>query len=87
MSETNTTTFSIPLDELSLEQLVQVSQGIGRQIDSLKAQRAHLKAKIDARLNAGERTSVLLIAQAQAEVAGGGDAVAPGAVIETSAGG
>jgi hypothetical protein len=47
---TDTTTISIPLDELSLDELVQVSQGIGREIDKLREQRAYLKAKIDARL-------------------------------------
>lgn len=47
---TDTTKISIPLDELSLDELVQVSQGIGREIDKLREQRAYLKAKIDARL-------------------------------------
>lgn len=75
-----TTTLSVKLDDMTLEQLVQVSQGIGHQIDKLKAQRAYLKAKIDQRLAAGERTSVEL-APKPAE----GDAVAPGAVIEASA--
>ena len=80
MSES--TTVSIQLADMSLEQLVQVSQGLGREIDRLREQRAYLKAKIGARLAAGERTSVELAPQADA-----GDAVAPGAVIEVSAGG
>jgi DNA-binding GntR family transcriptional regulator len=81
MSEQNTTV-SIALDELTLEQLVQVSQGLGREIERLRAQRAHLKAKIDARLAAGERTSIEL-----APRPADGDAVAPGTVIEASAAG
>ena len=75
MTEKNT--ISVPLGELTLEQLVQVSQGLGREIDKLREQRAYLKAKIDARLAAGERTSTEL-GQAQ-------DATAPGAVIEAKA--
>lgn len=78
MSES--TTFSIDLAELSLEQLVQVSQGMGREIERLRGQRAYLRNKIAQRLAAGERTSVVL-AQKQAV----GDAVAPGAAIEASA--
>lgn len=81
MSEQNTTV-SIALDELTLEQLVQVSQGLGREIEKLRAQRAHLKAKIDARLAAGERTSIEL-----APRPADGDALALGAVIEASAAG
>lgn len=73
MSDENATTVSIPLADMTLEQLVQVSQGLGRQIDKLREQRAYLKAKIDERLAAGERESQP------------GDASAPGAVIEASA--
>jgi len=74
---TDTTKISIPLEDLSLEQLVQISQGLGREIDKLREQRAYLKAKIDARLAGGERTSTdPTLAQ---------DATAPGAVIEASA--
>lgn len=79
---TDKTTFSVDLDDLSLEQLVQISQGIGRQIDKLKANRAYLKAKIDARLAAGERTSLELGQTAQGQ---GEDATAPGAFIEAKA--
>jgi hypothetical protein len=77
MTETKTadgsTTMSSPLSDMTLEQLVQVSQGLGHQIEKLREQRAHLKAKIAERLAAGERTSVELAP---------GDAAAPGAVIE-----
>lgn len=72
MSE-NTTTYSVPIAELSLEQLVQLSQGLGHEIEQRRAQRAYLRRKIDERLAAGERTSTQ------------GDAVAPGVVIEASA--
>jgi hypothetical protein len=76
MTDPNTTTTSIPLSELSLEQLVQLSQGLGRQIDALREQRAYLKAKIDERLANGERT---------ASDVGVINASAPGAVIDVSA--
>lgn len=66
---------SIAFADLSLEQLVQLSQGIGHQIDKLRADRAYLKAKIDERLQAGERTSTSQAA---------GDAAAPGAVIDAA---
>jgi hypothetical protein len=74
---TEKTTVSIPLDDLSLEQLVQISQGLGREIDALREKRAYLKAKIEQRLARGERTST---DPAQAQ-----DATAPGAVIEAQA--
>lgn len=72
MSE-NGTTYSVPLDDLSLEQIVQISQGLGHQIERLREQRLYLRRKIEKRLAAGERTST------------DGDAVAPGAVIEAGA--
>lgn len=65
---------SIQISELSLDQLVQLSQGIGRDIDKLREQRAYLKAKIDERLANGERNAP-----------SGVDATAPGAVIVASA--
>ncbi|MFN7434122.1 MAG: hypothetical protein ACK5YV_16710 [Betaproteobacteria bacterium] len=74
------TTFSVNLADMSLEQLVQVSQGLGRQIDKLRERRAYLRAKIDARLAAGERTSV-----EAARSDASGDATAPGAAIEAMA--
>lgn len=66
---------SIPLSELTLDQLVQISQGLGREIDKLREQRAYLKAKIDERVAAGERN-------APPE----GDGVAPGANLDLAAG-
>ena len=47
MSE-NAVTHSIALADLSLEELVQISQGIGHQIERLREQRAYLRRKIDA---------------------------------------
>lgn len=73
MSE-QTITHSIAVADLSLDQLVQLSQGLGREIDKLREQRQYLKAKIDERLARGER-----------EAAADGDAQAPGAFIEASA--
>ena len=75
---------SIPLAELSLEQLVQVSQGLGHQLDKIREQRAYLRAKIAERLAAGEREGD---AERKAAAAAGGDATAPGASIEASASG
>jgi hypothetical protein len=69
-------THSIAVDELSLAQLVQLSQGIARDIDKLRAQRQYLKAKIDERLALGE-----------SDQPAGGNAEAPGAVIDLSMGG
>lgn len=70
----NKQTFSVSLDELSLDQLVQLSQGLGRKADEIREQRRYLNAKIAQRLAAGERNK-------PAE----GDASAPGALIEASA--
>lgn len=70
-----TETVSVSLSELSLEQLVQVSQGIGHDIERLRAQRAHIRRHIDSRLALGERTST----------ADESESVAPGAVISASA--
>lgn len=75
-AKTPAATRSIRLDELSLEQLVLLQQGLGAQIDALRKDRAHLAQKIAARLAAGERTSTQ-----------GADAQAPGAVIEAGLGG
>ena len=66
-----TTTVSIKLDDMTLDQLVQLSQGLGHQVEKLRQQRAYLNAKIAQRLAAGERNQPA-----------DGDAVAPGAVIE-----
>jgi Fe-S cluster assembly ATPase SufC len=72
----NTTTVSIAVGDLTLEQLVLLSQKIARDIETLREQRAYLRRKIDERLAAGERTSTELA---------DGDAVAPGAVIDVKA--
>jgi len=79
MTEQQTTTESVPLSSLSLDQLVQLSQGLGRKADAIREQRAHLKRLIDARLAAGERDG-----DAQ-RTASDGNATAAGAVIEASA--
>lgn len=70
-------TTSIPLDELSLAQLVQLNQGLGRQAEELRAQRIYLRRKINERLALGERE--------HAEVEETRDATAPGALVEVSA--
>lgn len=75
MSE-NTTTQSVPLADLTIDQLLQISQGLGREIDKLREQRAYLKAKIEERLAKGEQ-----VGKSPA------DGVAPGAVIDVATGG
>lgn len=82
---TEKTTFSFQIDDLTLEQLVQVSQGLGHQIDKLRQQRAYLKAKITQRLERGERSSIELCEAAAAADSQGLDATAPGALIEAQA--
>jgi hypothetical protein len=80
---------SIPLADLSLEQLVGLSQRFGRQIDELKAQRAYLAGKIAARIAAGERTCTDPVANPGALEATrerGGDAAAPGADVSLTRG-
>lgn len=67
-----TVTHSVAVSDLSLDELVQVAQGLGRQIDKLREQRAYLRAKIEERLANGERES------------SPGDAAAPGAVLDAS---
>ncbi len=81
------TTFSVNLDELTIDQLVQVNQGLGRQVDKLREQRAYINAKIAQRLAAGERNGEASAATTEALPEGAapasGDATAQGAVIET----
>ncbi len=80
---TDQNTVSIPLSELTLEQLVQLSQGIGHEIEKLRAKRAYLRGKINERLAVGERTSMEL--RDDVAESAGGDAQAPGATITVSA--
>ena len=75
-------TESYKLSEMDVEQLVTLSQGVGRQIDKLRQQRADLKALIDKKLHEQRHASVKAeIARLQAQI----DGDAPGAVIEASA--
>jgi hypothetical protein len=86
MSDSNTTattTVSLNLDDMSLDQLVQLQQGLGRQIDKLRDQRAYLNGKIAQRLAAGERNGQP--AQAEEPAEGRVDGVAQGVVIEADA--
>jgi hypothetical protein len=86
MSDSNTTattTVSLNLDDMSLDQLVQLQQGLGRQIDKLRDQRAYLNVKIAQRLAAGERNGQP--AQAEEPAESRVDGVAQGVVIEADA--
>lgn len=89
------TTVQLKLDDMTLDELVQLSQGFGHQIEQLRVKRAYLKAKIDARLAMLERTGDtdrLAGARRRAEAAAAGsrrpvgsdpvDGAAPGAVID-----
>lgn len=77
MNEQKPTTMSIALDDMTLDQLVQLQQGLGRQVDALREKRAYVKAKIDERLANGERNKLAAVEP--------GDAVAPGAEIAVAA--
>lgn len=63
-------TFSAKLSELSVEQLVQLSQMLGRQIDKTRADRMHINALIRAKQDGGPPCS---------------DAAAPGALLTSKA--
>ncbi len=77
-----TTTMSYKPSEMSVEQLVQVNQGLGHQIDKLRADRVHIGKLIAQKLK-DERIAALKaqIADLEAQV----NAEAPGAVIEATA--
>ncbi len=62
---------SIALGEMSLAELVQINQGLGHDIERIRAQRKHLQGHIAQRLAAGERE----------HTASEGDASAPGALV------
>lgn len=76
---TEAITVSKKLSEMPVEQLVQVSQALGHQIEKLRADRAHIKALIDQKLaEEPVRRLEAELAGMKARVNG----VAPGAVIE-----
>lgn len=60
---------STKLADMTIDQLVQLSQGYGHEIEKLRDKRRHINSHIFARLQKGERN-------------GDGNAAAPGAVIE-----
>lgn len=70
------TTYSFAVADLSLDELVALSQRLGAEADKIREQRAYLKRKIDERLANGERNA-----------APAGDGVAPGAAIEAGVAG
>ena len=79
---TENQTVSIAIDYMTTEQLVQLSQGIGHQIEKLREQRLHLRRKIDERLADSQRSSIEAeIARLQGQL----NAVAPGRVESVSA--
>lgn len=91
-------TKSIPVAELTLDQLVQLSQGFGHQIDRLREKRQYLNAKIAERLSLMERTGDTSRKEGQARMAqhlaqlqmaeqavARRDASAPGAILEVKA--
>lgn len=82
-------TVSISVNDMTLDELEQLSQGIARQIEHLQGQRRYLAGKIAERLQRGERTGGALDpAQAASHAmarAARRDALAPGAVIAAEA--
>lgn len=76
------TTISLKPSEMTVEELVQVSQGLGHQIEKLRGQRAQLKELIANKLRE-QRVNDLKaqMAALQDQI----DAEAPGAVIEARA--
>lgn len=89
------TTLSMKLSEMSVEQLTEISQALGRKIDELKTQRHHLRSLIDVRLREGRKAEIIRqMASLKAELdataptaLGQVDVVAPGAVVEVKAAG
>lgn len=76
---TEAITVSKKLSEMPVEQLVQVSQGLGHQIEKLRADRAHIKGLIDRKLaEEPMRRLEAELAELKARV----DGAAPGAVID-----
>lgn len=69
-------TKSIAVSDLTLAQLIQMSQGLGHQLEKIREQRAYLKARIDERLAAGESEHAAPIPDSS-----DGSATAPGAEI------
>ena len=79
-------TQSFKIDEMTLDQLVQLTQGFGHQIEQIREKRAYLRAKIAERIRLMERDGDTSREEGakrrQAAGAGAVDAAAPGAVIE-----
>lgn len=69
-------TESIAVSDLTLAQLIQMSQGLGHQLEKIRQQRAYLKQHIDARLAAGESEHATPVPDSS-----DGSATAPGAEI------
>lgn len=76
---TEAITVSKKLSEMTVDELVQVSQALGHQIEKLRADRAHIKALIDQKLAAEPlRRLEAELADMKARI----DGAAPGATIE-----
>jgi hypothetical protein len=85
MSKSEPVKASMNLADMTLEQLVQLSQGLGHDLENLRAQRQYLRKHIDNRLAQGERTSIELREPDDGEVGGDAkDANAAGAVINVT---
>lgn len=56
---------SFKLSEMTLAELVQLSQGMGHQVEKLREQRAYLKVKIDERIARGEHEHPETLAEAE----------------------
>ena len=77
------TTVSLKLSEMSVEQLVQMSQGLGHDIERIREKRAYLKVLIDQGLVAEHRAALMAEAEATlSAVSGRVNAEADGVILE-----
>lgn len=75
-------TISVNLDDMSLDELVMLSQGLGHDIDRLRAKRAHVAALINSRVKVEQRDALIREAEERlASISG----EAPGAVLDATA--
>lgn len=74
------TTVSMNLADMSLDELVQLQQGLGHELQALREKRIYLNAKIAERLQRGERNGQPSTWQRPADITAR-EATAPGAVI------
>jgi ABC-type phosphate transport system auxiliary subunit len=71
----NTETYSVALDDMSVEELAMLNQGLGREEDAIREKRLHVRRKMDEKVAAQSRADIQAqIHKLQRQL----DAVAPG---------